>query len=159
MNKIKRNVYSNVVIFLVCGCLYYIIEMIIKRDSHWSMILCAGVASVITGLLNNIYSYDMLLQLQMLVGAMVTTICEGLTGLLLVDIYGENTVWNYSELWGTFFYGQCNIFFCIIWFFLMFIAILIADSIDYYLFDGERPYYRLNKNEIWFWLSENKTNT
>ena len=109
-------------------------------------------AIVCIGLINNIFTFEMVLQIQLLIGGIIATICEGITGLILIAIYGENTVWNYSDLYGTFFWGQCNIFFCLIWIILSFVAILIADIVDYYLFDGERPYYKINKSKIWFML-------
>ena len=28
----------------------------------------------------------------------------------------------------------------------------LTDSIDYYLFDGERPYYKVRKDKVWFML-------
>ena len=40
------------------------------------------------------------------------------------------------------------------WVGLVFVAILIADSIDYYLFGGERPYYKVSKGKVWFMLPE-----
>lgn len=121
------------------------------------MIICAGIIGVIVGLLNDIFSYDMLVQTQLSIGTIVATFCEGITGLILVAIYGYNPVWDYSELWGTFFFGQCNMLFSLIWTELVFVAILIADSIDYYLFGGERPYYKVSKDKVWFMLPKKKT--
>ena len=121
------------------------------------MIICAGIIGVIVGLLNDIFSYDMLIQTQLSIGAIVATVCEGITGLILVAIYGFNPVWDYSGLWGNFFWRQCNIWFSLIWIGLVFIAILIADSIDYYLFGGGRPYYKVSKGKVWFMLPEKKT--
>lgn len=120
------------------------------------MIICAGVIGVIVGALNDLFSYGMLVQIQLFVGTIVATVCEGITGLILIAIYGYNPVWDYSDLWGTFFFGQCNLLFCAIWTVLVFVAILIADSIDYYLFDGERPYYKVRKDKVWFILPEKR---
>ena len=55
---------------------------------------------------------------------------------------------------GKFLLGQCNIWFLLIWVGLVFVAILIANGIDYYLFGGERPYYKVRKNKLWFMLPE-----
>lgn len=147
-----KQIVKQLTIFVVIGLVYFGIEMTVRGRSDISMIICAGVIGVIVGLLNDIFSYDMLIQTQLFIGSIVATICEGITGLILVAIYGYNPVWDYSDLWGTFFFGQCNILFCAIWTGLVFVAILIADSIDYYLFDGERPYYKINKSKIWFML-------
>lgn len=147
-----KQIVKQLTIFIIIGLTYFGIEMAVRGRSDVSMIICAGVIGVIVGLLNDIFSYDMLIQMQLFIGAIVATVCEGVTGLILVGIYGYNPVWNYSDLYGTFFCGQCNIFFCLIWIILSFVAILIADIVDYYLFDGERPYYKINKSKIWFML-------
>lgn len=152
MMKIKNYLLSQFVVFIVCGTIYYELETLFRGYSAVSMIICAGIIGVIVGSLNNIFSYEMLLQTQLFIGTIVATVCEGITGLILVKIYGYNPVWDYSDLWGTFFWGQCNIFFCLIWVVLVFVAILIADGIDYYLFDGERSYYKIGKDKIWFML-------
>lgn len=152
-----KQIVKQLTIFIVIGLTYFGIEMAVRGRSDISMIICAGIIGVIVGLLNDIFSYDMLIQAQLSIGAIVATVCEGITGLILVAIYGFNPVWDYSDLWGTFFWGQCNLLFCAIWAILVFVAILIADSIDYYLFDGERPYYKVCKNKVWFMLPEKKT--
>ena len=139
-------------IFIVIGLAYFGIEMVVRGRSDVSMIICAGVIGVVVGALNDFFSYEMLLQVQLFIGTIVATVCEGITGLILVGKYGYNPVWDYSDLWGTFFFGQCNIFFCVIWTGLVFVAILISDSVDYYLFDGDRPYYKINKSKICFML-------
>ena len=152
-----KQLIKQIAIFLIIGLTYFGIEMIARGRSDFSMIICAGTIGVIVGLLNDVFSYDMLVQTQLFIGTIVATVCEGITGLILVGKYGYNPVWDYSDLWGTFFFGQCNILFCVIWTGLVFVAILIADSIDYYLFDGERPYYKVRKDKVWFMLPEKKT--
>ena len=152
-----KQIVKQLTIFAVIGLTYFGIEMTVRGRSDISMIFCAGIIGVIVGLLNDIFSYDMLIQTQLFIGTIVATVCEGVTGLILVAIYGFNPVWDYSGLWGTFFWGQCNILFCIIWIGLVFVAILIADGIDYYLFDGDRPYYKVGKGKVWFMLPEKKT--
>ena len=152
-----KQIVKQLTIFIVIGLTYFGIEMAVRGRSDVSMIICAGVIGVIVGLLNDVFSYDMLVQTQLSIGAIVATVCEGVTGLILVGIYGFNPVWDYSGLWGTFFWGQCNIWFSLIWVGLVFVAILIADSIDYYLFGGERAYYKVSKGKVWFMLPEKKT--
>ena len=125
-----------------------------NHTSHWTMFLCAGIIGLIASLLNNFFTFDMLLQWQLGISAVIATVIEGITGIILCYFNnGVNPVWDYSQLWGTFFCGQCNILFCIIWAVLSFIAILIGDSIEYYIFnESERPYYCINSHGVWFWL-------
>ena len=159
MIKIKqfiKSILKNATIFFACGGIYYGLEEIFKSNhtSDWTMFVCAGIIGLIASLLNNFFTFDMLLQWQLGISAVIATAIEGITGVTLVYFNnGVNPVWDYSQLWGTFFCGQCNILFCIIWAVLSFIAILIGDSIEYYVFDeGEQPYYCINSHGVWFWL-------
>ena len=156
MTKIFKHILKNITIFGVCGLVYYFGEMIFKSNhiSHWTMFVCAGLIGLLASLLNNFFTFDMLLQWQLGISAVIATAIEGITGVILAYFNnGVNPVWDYSSLWGTFFCGQCNILFCIIWAVLSFIAILIGDSIEYYIFnESERPYYCINSHGVWFWL-------
>lgn len=156
MIKIFKHILKNITIFVVCGLVYYFGEMIFKSNhaSHWTMFVCAGLIGLIASLLNNFFTFDMLLQWQLGISAVIATAIEGITGVILAYFNnGVNPVWDYSQLWGTFCYGQCNVFFCMIWAVLSFVAILIGDSIEYYIFnESERPYYCINSHRVWFWL-------
>ena len=103
--KVKQ-IVKQLTIFIVIGLTYFGIEMAVRGRSDISMIICAGLIGVIVGLLNDIFSYDMLIQTQLFIGSIVATVCEGVTGLILVEIYGFNPVWDYSGLRGNFFWGQ-----------------------------------------------------
>ena len=156
MTKIFKHILKNITIFGVCGLVYYFGEIIFKSNhtSDWTMFLCAGLIGLIASLLNNFFTFDMLLQWQLGISAVIATAIEGITGVILAYFNnGVNPVWDYSQLWGTFCYGQCNVFFCMIWAVLSFVAILIGDSIEYYIFnESERPYYCINSHGVWFWL-------
>lgn len=159
MIKIKeffKSILKNATIFVICGGIYYLFEIIFKSNhtSDWTMFLCAGLIGLIASLLNNFFTFNMLLQYQLGISAVIATAIEGITGILIYHFNnGINPVWDYSKLWGTFFYGQCNIFYSCLWAVLSFLAIIIGDSIEYYLFNSsERPYYCINNHGIWFWL-------
>ena len=120
MIKIKqfiKSILKNATIFFACGGIYYGLEEIFKSNhtSDWTMFVCAGIIGLIASLLNNFFTFDMLLQWQLGISAVIATVIEGLTGIMLCCLNnGVNSVWDYSQLWGTFFSGQCNILFCII---------------------------------------------
>ena len=149
-----KHLLKDIVIFSACGGTYYGLEILFRGYSNWTMFLCAGIIGLIASLLNNFFTFDMLLQWQLGISAVIATAIEGITGIILAYFNnGVNPVWDYSQLWGTFFCGQCNILFCIIWAVLSFIAILIGDSIEYYIFnESARPYYCINSHGVWFWL-------
>lgn len=149
-----KHLLKDILIFSACGGTYYGLEILFRGYSNWTMFLCAGIIGLLASLLNNFFTFDMLLQWQLGISAVIATAIEGITGVILCYFNnGVNPVWDYSQLWGTFFCGQCNILFCIIWAILSFVAILIGDSIEYYVFnEGERPYYCINSHGVWFWL-------
>ena len=89
-----KQIVKQLTIFIVIGLTYFGIEMAVRGRSDISMIVCAGIIGVIVGLLNDIFSYDMLVQTQLSIGAIVATVCEGITGLILVAIYGLSPVWD-----------------------------------------------------------------
>lgn len=151
-----KQIIKNSTIFVACGIVYIIIELLYRGYTSLSMFFCAGAIGLLASLVNNLFSFEILLQWQLAIGTGIATFCEGVTGLMLVVIYGYNPVWDYSRLPFTFFWGQCNFYFCLIWTILCFVAILIGDSIEYYLFDGKRAYYKVAKNKIWFWLPKKR---
>lgn len=149
-----KHIVKNATIFITCGLVYFVMELIARGHSDVSMILCAGVIGLLASLVNNLFTFEMLLQWQLAIGTVIATVCECVTGLMLCAVYGYNPVWDYSGLTFTFAWGQCNGIFCCIWVVLVFIAIILGDSIEYYIFDGKRPYYKITKHKIWFWLPE-----
>lgn len=126
------------------GSLYMILEMLWKGGFdklHWSMFILAAFGGITVGQLNNHFSYDMDILLQCLMGGILVTIGEGLVGHLFNINY---TCWDYRPLPFSFWNDQINLFFSMIWAFILCpIAILIDDFYDYYILKSEeRPYYK-----------------
>ena len=93
---------------------------------------------------NNIFGYDLDYLIQILISTFFCTIGEGITG-YIVNIKSGLNVWNYSNIFGSFFYNQCNIFFIGIWALLIaFIGIPFCDAFNYYICkDKQTPYYKI----------------
>lgn len=89
------------------------------------MYILAGVLGVAIGLINEI-TPKINIWLETLIGTIIATIGEGVTGIIVNNILHLN-VWDYSNLPFTFFYGQCNLIFCLIWFILTYIVIKLDD--------------------------------
>ena len=90
------------------------IECFYRGYSDISMFILAGLLGVFCiDTPNNIWSFNLDYRLQVLISTIFCTVGEGITG-LIVNVWLGLNVWNYSNLWGTFFFGQCNIFFCVI---------------------------------------------
>ena len=129
-------------LFISVGFTYYMLECFFRGYSHWSMFLLAGLLSFVIDGVNNILSFECDYLIQVLIVTTLCTIAEGCCG-LIVNVWLQLNVWNYSKLWGTFFFGQCNTFFVIVWLVLIaLIGIPLCDAYNYYILKIEPcPYY------------------
>lgn len=139
----NKKIYKNTVLFIVGFCLYITIEVLFRGYSYPLMGVCAGLAVIIIDKINDHISWDIDISVQCLLGMLIVTIMELVIGLIALDTGLLPIMWDYSNL-PLNFRGIICIPFMIVWFFLSFIAILVADSINYYVFDEEpTPYYKL----------------
>ena len=138
-----KKIGKAIVLFLIFGLFYFIVETIWKGHiTHWSMFVLAGIIGLLIGGINEYIPWEMPFWQQCGIGMILATIGEGLTG-LIVNIWLKLNVWNYSNTFLNFFYHQCSVPFCIAWFILSGICIIIDDYIRYKLFNEEQPYYIL----------------
>lgn len=139
----NKKIYKNTVLFIVGFCLYITIEVLFRGYSYPLMGVCAGLAVVIIDKINDHISWDIDISVQCLLGMLIVTIMELVIGLISLDTGLLPIMWDYSNL-PLNFRGIICIPFMIVWFFLSFVAIIVADSINYYVFDEEPiPYYKL----------------
>lgn len=150
-------VLIGIMTFIVFGWMYYGIEILYRGYSHWTMAVLAGIIAILIGGLNDTFSYEMPFDLQIIIGTCFATVFEGIAGVIL-NIFLGLGIWDYSNLWGTFFFGQCNIFFCVAWAVLSAVCIVLQDCLVYYVLkiDDERPHYHVWNGKILFWLPERK---
>ena len=143
MYNSKKYILRSVILFIVIGILYCSIELLFRNRTHWSMFVLSGFCGIcFIDTPNNIYSFDLDYTIQVLISTILCTLSEGICG-LIVNVWLQLNVWNYSKLWGTFFFGQCNTFFVIVWLVLIaLIGIPLCDAINYYILKIEPcPYY------------------
>ena len=142
-------VLISIMTFIVFGWMYYGIEILYRGYSHWTMAVLAGIIAILIGGLNDTFSYEMPFDLQIIIGTCFATAFEGIAGVIL-NIFLGLGIWDYSNLWGTFFFGQCNIFFCVAWAVLSAVCIVLQDCLVYYVLrtDDERPHYHLEWKNI-----------
>lgn len=147
MNNLKNNIEFYLTmfmtIFFIGGLIYTSIEIIYRGYSHLSMFILAGIVSVLIALMNDVvYGFETDYIIQVITAAIIATIGEGVTG-IFVNIVLHLNVWDYSHLNGTFFFGQCNIYYCIAWIIICAIGIPILDIVEYEMFNGQKPYYKI----------------
>lgn len=127
------------VLFCIGGLTYIAIELLWRGYSHWTMFLVGGLCFVLIGAINEIYTFEMPLVRQMAISAVMVTIVELLAGLLINCDY---SIWDYRNMPFNIL-GQICLAYTVLWLFLSLPAIIIDDYIRYWLFDEEKPHYRL----------------
>ena len=144
MNLLKT-LSKHLILFLIGGTTYYLIETIFKQivhgcGSHWTMFVLGGICFVAIGLINELFTYDMSLIKQCIIGCILVTILELITGIIVNLQFGLN-VWNYSDMPYNFM-GQICLTFSLIWLGLSLVCIVVDDYLRYWLFKEEKPHYR-----------------
>ena len=145
MKKILRYLSKEFVLFIIGGLIYVGIEILARGFSHWSMFILGGICFVIVGLLNEFYEWDLLFQYQCLIGSLVITTLEFMTGCVVNIKLGWN-VWDYSDQLFNLM-GQICLKNSIYWIFLSGIAILLDDFIRWKVFNEEKPRYIFKKKK------------
>lgn len=128
MNKLKNGwkhiLYKNSVIFFIFGVSYVFLEIFYRGYSDISMFFIGGLCGLIIGLINEV-TPKMPVLLQMLLGSVIVTCIEFVTGYILNIKLGLH-IWDYSNLKFNIL-GQVSLLFSVLWFFLSFVVIHVDD--------------------------------
>ena len=135
-----KNIIKYLILGIIGGFTYVIIEMLYRGHSHWSMFIVSAVAFISIGLINEFISWDMKLWKQMLIGSGIVTVLEFISGYILNIKLGW-LIWDYSNVPFNIM-GQICLPSSIAWFFISFIAIVADDYLRYWLFNEEKPHYK-----------------
>ena len=128
-------------LFLLCvgGSIYYLIEVLYRGHSHYTMFIVGGICFVLIGLLNEGMSWDLCIEKQVGLGLAAVLIVEFISGCIL-NLWLGLHIWDYSKLPFNLL-GQICLPFALLWIPLVVIAILLDDSIRYTFFGEQRPKY------------------
>lgn len=132
--------YKSFILFSCGGIFYLTIEMLWRGYSHWSMFILGGVCFSLIGLLNEKCMEKIPVILQMMMGAVVITALEFVTGYIL-NIKLHMNVWSYSDMPFNIM-GQVCLPYMILWFFMSLACILMDDFLRQRLFDMPKRQYR-----------------
>lgn len=136
--KILR-VIKYIVLFLIGGAAYFGIEILWRGYSHWTMFLLGGLCFVIVGALNNWLPWEMDIEKQAGIGAIIITVLEFIVG-VIVNLVLKWNVWDYSLLPFNIL-GQISLPFTLIWIVLSTAIIVVDDWVRYKVFKEEKPRY------------------
>lgn len=143
-------------LFLIGGGIYMLLEVLWRGYTHWTMFVLGGVCFVVLGLLNEYrIPWHWCLLRQAVVGACIVTAFEFLTG-CIVNLWLCWDVWDYSDL-PLNLLGQVCVYFFLLWIPLSMLGIVLDDWIRYWRYlhvkkwdpwkleitePRERPHYR-----------------
>lgn len=136
---ILNRCFKSIILFMIGGATYNVIELAFRNYTHWSMFILGGLCFILIGVLNELFNLS--ITSQMLISAVVITSLEFVTG-YIVNIIFELNIWDYSNLPYNFM-GQICLLFFNLWFLLSFVAIIIDDYIRSILYDETMPKYYL----------------
>lgn len=135
---IKQGV-KYLILFLIGGSLYFTIEILFRGHSHWTMFVLGGMCFILLGVLNEIKP-ELSLCKQMVIGTVIITFLEFIAGCIL-NLWLGLGIWNYSNM-PLNILGQVCLPFCLAWFGLSAVAVVLDDCLRYVLFQEELPEYK-----------------
>lgn len=140
VTKVKQ-IAKYIFLDVIGGGVYYNLELIWRGHSHWTMFLLGGICFICLGLINELLSWDTPLISQMVIGSLIITTLEFITG-CIVNLWLGWNVWDYSELPYNLL-GQISLFSSIGWIGLSLVGIVLDDYIRWKWFGEDKPKYKL----------------
>ncbi|HWP50089.1 MAG TPA: hypothetical protein VN626_00195 [Clostridia bacterium] len=128
-------------LFMTGGALYFIFETLWRGYSHWTMFILGGLCFVLVGGLNNFLPWEMPLLYQILLGGLIITVGELLTG-CVVNLWLGWQVWDYSALPGNL-WGQICPQYSLLWVLLSGPIIILDDLLQWRWYRERMPSYKL----------------
>lgn len=142
MIKIKKYLFKNLILFFVGLCVYTTIEVWFRGYSYRLMGIVGGLIMIIEDKINDKISWDMPLIIQMILGGIIVTILELLSGEFALHILNIR-MWDYTGQWMSMCDNLICPLFYFVWVILSGVAIILSDAINYYVIHTEQqPYYK-----------------
>ena len=133
-------------LFGVGGTVYYLMEIIWRGYSHWSMFALSGVCFIIIDLLNQTWKNIRSLIFLIILCTLIITVLEFVTG-LIVNLWLGLGVWDYSNMPFNLM-GQICLFFSLLWLLVTCIAILVDNLLRWFGFHDVPAYAAATAHEI-----------
>ncbi len=138
--SITQTLIKYLFLFLIGGFSYFYIEIIYRGFSHFSMIICGGLAFILCGILNQLTHFKLSILTQMIFSALIITTLEFITG-YIVNLQLHWNVWDYSNLPFNL-YGQICLAYSSIWLIMSLACIFVDDLIRWKIFDEPKAHYK-----------------
>lgn len=121
--------------------MYALIEILWRGYTHWSMAVVGGLCFIVLGMHKHFFSENMPLLAQAIIGTFFVTFIELISGLIL-NVWLGLSVWDYSHVPFNFL-GQICLPYMFLWLPLSMLAIILYDWLRYWLFNEQKPTYKL----------------
>lgn len=131
---------KNFILFLIGGISYYIIELLWRGYSHWTMMLIGGIVFILIGSINEYLSWKTPLWKQCLIATFIVLTVEFIAGVIINIIFKLN-IWDYSNEPFNIL-GQICLLYGFLWYILSIFAIVLDDYIRLILFKEKFEGYK-----------------
>lgn len=136
-----QKIGKHLVLFLIGGLIYYVLELVFRGHSHPAMIVVGGLCFLLIGGINEYIPWEMPLWQQSLIGALLVTAVEFVSGVIL-NVWLGLHIWDYSNMPFNIL-GQICLPFTLLWLALSLVGIILDDWLRYWFWGEERPHYRI----------------
>ena len=136
-----KNLSKYLFLWALGGSAYYIIEILFRGFSHWSMFVLGGLCLIFFAVQGEIVGWDEPLWIQIGRCIIFVTSMEFITG-IIVNKWLHLKVWDYSRL-PFHVFGQICLPFAIMFSGLCAIGILISGYLLHWLYGEEKPHYHV----------------
>ena len=136
-----KRILEYLFLWFLGGILYYLIEIIFRGFSHWSMFILGGICMVFFALQGRRNGWSSPLWIQVLRCTFFITVCEFITG-MIVNKWLNLNVWDYSNQ-PFHLYGQICLPFMILFSGLATVGIILCGYLLYFIFGEEKPRFRV----------------
>lgn len=135
---------KNFMLFCIGFTVYMCIEGVWKTFVSGSaqsffMGLLGGLVFLTCGFINKLFTWEMPLVVQTLIGTIITLILEFGTGLIL-NVWLKLGIWDYSDLPMNIM-GQISLPFTFVWVILVLACIFVDDYLRWIMYGEEKPHY------------------
>ncbi len=121
-----KDLEKYIILFIIGGVGYGVIEVLFRGYTHWSMILTGGAAFVSLYLINSTLTGTSIF-IKAFLGMIVITALEFTVGIIVNKIFSLQ-VWDYTNMPGNIM-GQISLQFSACWYGLSLVSFIIFDNI------------------------------
>ena len=129
------------VLWILGGALYFAIELLFRGYSHWTMFALGGVCMAFFAFQGKAMHWCEPMWIQIIRCTIFVTACEFITG-LIVNKWFHLGVWDYSNQ-PFHLFGQICLPFAILFSGLCAVGIPLSGYLLHWIFDEEKPKYRV----------------